>query len=302
MTACVIVSPFSITADSLPGGTHFIVGDVRLEPLSDTHKLRIIDYLDGLEEEPLSRLVRTKPAFIVPYSEVGFLKGVGDPNQRNLLTLDLHRFTLEHFAERAVPMAAFSYDGESVVAHKVDQDVNRFREADAIKLPEGSWEKHVAYLKYVYPTLARAPAADIVISRICRAFRAGPTTDGIIDLAIALEALVEAKLEIKYQFALFDSLINVSSTDERLRLFTSLQLLYDVRSLSIHGGKPGTSDKRKIDNIVLQWPDLLKLARENLTYYVEYCRSNPAKDWPSHLKGIALGNPRIQSGNEDDQD
>jgi hypothetical protein len=302
MAACILVSPIAIAPDSLPGGTQYVTKTVRLAPLGDEHKLRIVEYLDAVEEEALSRQVRSRPAFIVPYGEIPFLKGVVEADERNMLALQLHRFALEYFAERPVPMAAFLFDGAAVTAHSVDEDGLRFREADAIALPNGAWEKHSAYLQFAYPAVSQAPAADVVIGRICRALRQGPTADGIIDLAIALECLVDAKLEIKFQFSLFHALINDSDPAARTAIFKRLQMLYDVRSLNVHGGKPGKSDQRKVTEVNEHWSDLISLSRTNLTYYVEFCRVHGAKAWADHLKALAVGGPRLQLGNgEHDQ-
>jgi hypothetical protein len=293
------VSPISVAADSLPGGTQYVTDDVRLAPLSDEHKSRIVEYLDGVQEEALSQQVRKRPAFIIPYNDIPFLKGAGDAPERNSLALQLHRFALEYFAERTVPMAAFAFDGKAVVGHAIDEDGSRFREAEAVVLGGDSWEKHAAYLKFAYPSLGTAAASDIVIGRICRAFRQGPTPDGIIDLAIALECLVDAKLEIKFQFSLFHALINESDPTFRSTLFGQLQTLYDVRSLNVHGGKPSAADKRKMKAVDDNWQSLLSIARENLTYYIEYCRVNGSKTWTDHLRKLAFGGDRIKYGNED---
>lgn len=294
MAACILVSPISVASESLPGGTQYVTDSVRLAPLSDEHKTRIVDYLDNVQEEALSQQVRKRPAFIIPYSEIPFLKGVGDATERNNIALQLHRFSVEYFADRAVPMAAFAFDGKSITAHSIDDDGLRFREADAFALDQQAWDKHSTYLKFAYTALGSAPAADIIIGRICRAFRQGPTPDGIIDLAIALECLVDAKLEIKFQFSLFNALINEIETDTRKTLFASLQQLYDVRSLTVHGGKPGKSEKRKIKEVFENWGALLSVARANLTYYIEFCRTKGVDDWPNHLRDLAFGSFRLQ--------
>ena len=301
MAACILVSPISVAADSLPGGTQYVTDKVRLAPLSDEHKSRIVEYLDAVQEETLSQQVRKRPAFIVPYSEIGFLKSVGDVAERNNLALQLHRFAIEYFAGRTVPMAAFGFDGKNVVAHSIDEDGSRFREADTIQLNNDAWEKQAAYLKFAYPAVGTAPAADVMIGRICRAFRQGPSADGVIDLAIALECLVDTKLEIKFQFSLFNCLINEADPIARAQLFSHLQQLYDVRSLNVHGGKPGTSEKKKIKAVKDQWNLLLAVARANLTYYVEFCRAKGSDAWGQHLRELAFGAERIKYGMNNDQ-
>lgn len=298
MAACILVSPISVATDSLPGGTQYVTDTVRLAPLSDELKARIVEYLDTVQEESLSQQVRKRPAFIIPYSDIPFLKGVGEPLERNNLALQLHRFAVEYFANRTVPMAAFAFDGKAVTAHSIDDDGLRFREGDAFPIDQASWENHAAYLQFAYLAVGSAPAADIIIGRICRAFRQGSNPDGIIDLAIALECLVDAKLEIKFQFSLFNSLINESEPAARAGLFAKLQQLYDSRSLIVHGGKPGKSEKRKLNEVRENWTMLLTVARANLTYYVEFCRTKGADAWADHLRELAFGSGRIQIGDQ----
>ena len=195
-------------------------------------------------------------------------------------------------------MAAFSYEGNKVASHKVNQDGLRFKEGNAVVLPNSAWERHSAYLQFAYPALSSAPAADLILSRICRAYRSGSNTDGIVDLAIALESLLSAKVEIKFQFSMFNSLINTADVTERSHRFSLLQSLYDVRSMLVHGGKPGRAEKRKVAAVNAGWHDLLGIARANLTYYIEFCRTISPQSWSEHLRDLAFGLPRMQIGNE----
>ena len=152
-------------------------------------------------------------------------------------------------------------------------------------------------MKFMYESIAKAPAADIVIGRISRAVRQGPTTDGIIDLAIGLECLVDAKVEIKFQFSLYHTLISADTEVERGANFDLLQNFYDIRSLTVHGGKPSKSHKKKMANVHNKWREMLDLARQNLTYYVVFCQKNDATAWPEHLRSLSLGQTRMQLAN-----
>lgn len=297
MASCVIISPFSVAPDALPGGTHFVVDNIKLSPLSDEHKARLVEYLDEIQEDVLSKFVRTKPAFLVPHSEVSFLRNSTNNQERIQAALQLHRFSLEYFAETPVPMASFSFDGNNITSHSIDSDGLRFRKTDGIQVSSQAWEKHAAYLQFLYAHLSTAPAAEIVISRICRAYREGPGPDGIIDLAIALESLVDAKLEIKFQFCLFNCLIYSSDLESRKETFSLLQSLYDVRSAIVHGSKLAKSGKQKLISVTENWRLILEIARTNLTYYIEYCRNNSSDDWVNHLRALAFGGIRIKAGN-----
>ena len=96
MAANILISPFGIATDSLPGGTQYLTESLRLAPLSDEHKARIVEYLDAINEDALSRNVRVKPAFLVPVNDFSFLKGVSNPSERSEIALQIHRFSIEY--------------------------------------------------------------------------------------------------------------------------------------------------------------------------------------------------------------
>lgn len=270
-----------------------MIESVRLAPLSDEHKARISDYLDTKNEETLSRLVRMRPAFVIPYSEVSFLKGVGDPQERGEISLEIHRFCLEYFAGSAIPMVAFAYDGSKVTHQSLERTDQKISAENEIILPEGAWDRHAAYLKFAYKSVAVAPASQLCIRRLSRASRQGATVDGIIDLAIALECLLEAKIEIKFQFSLFHSLLNVADPHKRSEVFELLQTLYDARSVSVHGGAVGNSDRKKLTKLAAHWNQLVEVARQNLTYYLLFCNTEGSSRWIQHLRALAFGAPRL---------
>ncbi|MGE0420405.1 MAG: hypothetical protein AB7O80_26670, partial [Acetobacteraceae bacterium] len=87
MTACFLVSPFGVDRDSFPGGTYFITDEIKIEPLSDEHKSRLIEYLDSQNEDRLSKKVRLKPMFVVPSDQVGFVDKLHSDQDRNSLIL-----------------------------------------------------------------------------------------------------------------------------------------------------------------------------------------------------------------------
>lgn len=296
MAATILISPFGVEADSLPGGTQYLNNSVKLAPLSDEHKARIVEYLDSINEDSLSRNVRTKPAFLIPVNDFPFLKSIPNLSERSELALQVHRFSLEYFSAVSVPMAAFALEDDKIEAHSVDHDGLRFRDGESLALPAGAWDKQAAYLQFAYTTIGSAPAADVALRRICRAFRQGCTPDGIIDLAIALECLVDAKLEIKFQFSLYHALINHGEPAQRAVIFEKLKTLYDVRSLNVHGGKPGKSEKKKTSVINDEWFNLITIARDNLTYYMQFCKTHGSDNWSNHLTELAFGADRLQVG------
>ncbi len=296
MAAAIIISPFSASVESLPGGAHFINNHVKIEALSDEVKLKITEYLDSIEEENnFGKHIRNRPAFSISYNDISFLKPIKQSRDKCNFALQIHRFCLEYFAKQALPMVAFHYDGKDISSHEIDRDGLIFRNAGGVEFDRAAWDRQLTYAKFVYDAIDKAPAAETVLGRICRAFREGPTSDGIIDIAIALESLAQGRLEIRFQFSLFNSLIESADLERRNKTFNLLKELYDVRSITVHGGKPSISQKKNIKNIVSNWSDIMDLSRSNLTYYLNYCAKNDPKSWADHLRNLAMGSPRFVS-------
>lgn len=294
MAACIIVSPFGIQADSFPAGTQFGGEHVRFGALADQHKARIVDYLDLRGEERLSRLVRQKPAFVVSHNEIAALRALSDTLTKTDYTLQLHEYALGAFQAAPVPMASFHFDGQTVTHHAFDARNAGFRPDQEHVLGQNVWDRQLAYLEFLYAQSHRAPLARLAINRLCRALRSGATDDGLIDLAIGLEALVITKVEIKFQFALNHSLIGADDIVDRAATFELLKGLYDARSTIVHGGAPSRADVRKIDAAKASWQQLQSIAQRSLTYYLLYCSQHDSKSWADHMVSLALGETRVQ--------
>lgn len=288
---CIIISPYGLEEEGLPGGTHYIEKTVRLEPLSDTHKIRIIEYLDSIERDDLSKKVRQKPVYIIPLNDFFAQK---DHTENALdIAFDMHRFSLEFFFQNKVAIAAFTFDGEKITEHMFDKIDLISTDDHKDKFTLEVWEKHKTYLSFLYQNIQKAPLSPLVIKRLGRAMRSGPTTDGIIDLAIALECLVNASSEIKFQFCLNHALTNEDIPEKRLDTFELLSNLYDIRSKSVHGGQVGSSDKKKMKTITEKWNECLRICQNSLTYYLLFCGKNGDSGWSKHLRMLSLGENRI---------
>lgn len=288
---CLIISPYGIGDDSLPGGTHYIEKTVRLEPLNDNHKIRIVEYLDSIDRDDLCKKVRKKPVYIIPLSDFFTHK---DHSETALdIAFDMHRFSLEFFSKQKVAIAAFNFDGENIIEHAFDKLDLLSTSEEQNNFNNKAWEEHKTYLSFLYQNIHKAPLSPLVIKRLSRAMRAGPTNDGIIDLTIALECLVNASTEIKFQFCLNHALTNEYLPEKRLETFQLLSNLYDIRSKAVHGGQVGVSDKKKMTIISSQWQKCLEICQNSLTYYLLFCSKNKSSDWNTHLRMLSLGENRI---------
>lgn len=298
MDPCFIISPFGIATESLPGGTHFITKNIKFAPFSDEHKARLVEYFDIIREESICRLVRGRPAFFVAPSELGKNRPPNDDGASGDLALKIHQFSIEYICNKEIPMLSVYFDGKTIKYHNIIEKDLRFKEENSSVIESSIWNKHQTYLEFLYKNIDKASSVSVALGRLCRARRQGPTHDGIIDLAIGLESLIEASTEIKFQFSLFHSLIYGDSFSDRRETFTKLQNLYDARSIVVHGGKISKQNQNKINKSFEDWNDLLKIAGANLTYYTLFCQNEDAKKWGEHVRSLALGLPRISTGGE----
>ncbi|MEM9350083.1 MAG: hypothetical protein AAGA47_07465 [Pseudomonadota bacterium] len=302
MASSIIVAPFAASVEALPGGTHFITDAIKVEPLADDLKMNVTDYLDSIDEAELGKLVRQRPAYTIPINDTKAIRALKTNAERCAFGLQIHRFCLEYFVDLPVPMISFLHDGSKITHHEIDRDGLLVRGVPDIEIPEDAWDKQITYARFAYDVAEKAPAIEPVMTRLCRAFREGPSPDGIIDLAIAMESLVQTKLEIKFQFSLFNALISSSEFTERSERRILLRNLYDARSITVHGGKPGRKEKPKISAVQEHWSDLIALARGNLTYYLNFCSHRPHTDWNDHLWALALGADRFTPEDEEHED
>jgi hypothetical protein len=291
----VIISPFGAKASSLPGGTHYIRNQIKLEPLNDGLKARIIEYLDGIRRDDLSKKVRQRPVYLIPCGEIDVPGRKSTEPSILDVTLDMHRLAIGLFSNTHLQMAAFLFDGTKIDAHAFDMMDVLSEPATELEIAESDWERHVTYLDFLYGSIGKSPLAELCMSRLCRARKLGPVPDGIIDLAIALECLVGAQQEIKFQFSLNHALTNEDEASKRFETFRLLQTLYDVRSKVVHGGQAKKAEKDKHAAVKNNWNTLLGVCENSLTYYLLYCAKHGDKEWPIHLKMLALGEPRISA-------
>lgn len=289
---CTLVSPFGVASGSIPGGTHYVEGGIRIEPLSDTHKLRIVEYLDEIGREDLSQMVRKRPVYVVPTTDFSLPSKFTTDSLAEFLA-NLHRFALELFTDGRIPVAAFYFDGERVVDHAFEKGEVLQNDFKGVVVENDDWESHQLFLQFLYQRVRSSASAGLAIKRLCRAVRYGPTPDGIIDLAIALECLVGAQSEIKFQFALNHALATEDLPQERLERFQILQTLYDVRSKVVHGGEFGKAELRKLESVRDNWTVLVKICRNSITYNIYFCSMNGSEKWREHLQMLALGESRL---------
>jgi hypothetical protein len=129
--------------------------------------------------------------------------------------------------------------------------------------------------------IARGNTKDrlhVTADRFVRFCIAGSTADGLLDLCISLESLIESETEISFRFAV--CLAKVTGEPDAEELSVMLTDLYSLRSKVVHGSDTSKAHKKLAPNI----PRLRGTARTILTRYIFHLAENTKDDWKRRLK------------------
>lgn len=136
----------------------------------------------------------------------------------------------------------------------------------------------------VCAALDKHPPLQITISRYNSAIGRRSRDDKLIDLCIALESIFQAKSEISFQFALYNSILSETDLNIRLTIFKLLKKLYNERSNIVHGNRD--LDQAWVDE---KWDDLLRITKASILRKIDYLNENNHATWRDHLESLALG-------------
>jgi hypothetical protein len=118
----------------------------------------------------------------------------------------------------------------------------------------------------------------VTADRFVRFCKAGSTPDGLVDLCICLESLIESETEIAFRFATCLAKITGDSNAEKLS--GMLSDLYSLRSKVVHGAEFSNAHKKLVPNLL----QLRLTARTILTKYILHLTEHSKDDWKRHLK------------------
>ena len=132
--------------------------------------------------------------------------------------------------------------------------------------------------------LEKHPPLRITISRYSSATGRASNDDKLIDLCIALESVFQARTEISFQFALYNSILSETDREKRVNIFKTLKKLYSQRSNVVHGNK-----ELDADWLAEKWADLVGITRASILRKVDFLNENDHPAWRGYLEGLALG-------------
>ena len=143
-----------------------------------------------------------------------------------------------------------------------------FAETKPCILKEDATEKELhEWFTVVRTAVKNHDPVHITLSRFNSSLLRSDPLDKIIDLTVAMESLIRSAVEIKFKFALFNSLLSEPLTDKRFERFKLLQTLYDARSSVVHGDITKSAQK-KIDHILDHFDQIVAAGQAAINYYL----------------------------------
>lgn len=132
--------------------------------------------------------------------------------------------------------------------------------------------------------LSQHPPLKITLSRFNSSLGRRAFDEKIVDICIALESIFDAKSEIAFQFALYNSIISEQDANKRHAIFLLLKKLYTQRSNIVHG-----SQEINHEWATEKWDDIMRIAKTAIMQKIDYLSKHNHATWKPHLENLALG-------------
>lgn len=121
----------------------------------------------------------------------------------------------------------------------------------------------------------------VTVDRYLRYIRNTEDADGLLDLCISLESLIDAQTEISFRFSTCLAKVTGAKGERAVELAGLLSKLYDVRSKIVHGDPKAKGVSKKL---YTNKEKLANLAREIMVKYVSFTSEKPIKEWKIFLQ------------------
>jgi hypothetical protein len=146
-----------------------------------------------------------------------------------------------------------------------------------------------ANYKAVNKTCAENPTVLFTLERFNSSLLRPEMFDKIVDITISIESLITGKDELRYRFSLHNAFVAASQPQAREEAFSLLQSLYDARSAIVHGDIDSKDNKKAIAKATEKWPDIVRLAKATINYYLLFLGEHKKSEWNEHLKRLVFG-------------
>ena len=121
----------------------------------------------------------------------------------------------------------------------------------------------------------------ITADRYVRYATADHISDGLLDLSISLESLLDTQTEISFKFGACLAKVTGEAGTTASDMAKLLSELYSVRSKLAHGDPSATKLLKKIQP---RLPELRRLARKILVTYVLFLSEHTREEWNEHVR------------------
>jgi hypothetical protein len=154
-------------------------------------------------------------------------------------------------------------------------------------LPAGINEAAIVYAyTKIEAAVCAAPWLLISMEHMLLALDKAGLSDGILDLTICLESLIQSNVEVGFRLSHEISRLVTTSPSEQQEYQELLHDLYEARSKHVHGGKP----KSKTLKVRQRMPELVEIMRSAVRYAVEFhARAPQSRAWRAHLDCLMHG-------------
>lgn len=163
------------------------------------------------------------------------------------------------------------------------------------KVRSGSTSESISGLyKVIDNACDKNSAAIFTLERFNSCLTRADILDQIVDASICLESLISGNAELSFRFALYHSFIAEEEPTKRAAAFDHFKNLYAARSGVVHGD----IKKKVMEKVTDNWPELLRLTRASINYYLLFLFVKDFKEWDEHLRRLVLGLDKSITGGE----
>jgi hypothetical protein len=126
----------------------------------------------------------------------------------------------------------------------------------------------------------------IMLDRFNSSLKREKLEDRIIDLTVALEAMLNESSEIVFRLSLY---LAYASQQDRATAYELFRTLYSVRSKIVHGSLHERRAQRDLESINEKMPEIIRYSKAAMLYYFAYLNTPEPRDWSAHCLDLVLG-------------